>query len=313
MESEGMNHSLDLDVDDAVDRSMELNAASPSLEESDNVSRSMASDGATPGNDSTMIKSKSRGGIKRGTKLNPLPLSLWYEVCANYVKNYPSMKQADFLRSDVSGPQVNLVHKMSFSRRLRDYRNGTLKPSDNYKANKVRYPKVEEKLVQFLKLRQELYKLDKRVGVSWQQLAQKCLEWAAEEEDPIYRNFMASPGFIEKVLKRNNFDGISLDGESNKNSNSEVSAQKAVAAAASEAQRQMPMHSVEDIKETNLNHGTDPNLFRSLSEAQEQIARLQNYGVSLGLKNKDLRHLDQYSHALQRVCYAPKQENIHPV
>ena len=47
----------------------------------------------------------------------------------------------------------------------------------------------------------------------------KCEQWAQQEEDPKYKSFKASVGFISKALKRNNIDG--LHGEGNELSDEE--------------------------------------------------------------------------------------------
>jgi hypothetical protein len=46
-------------------------------------------------------------------------------------------------------------------------------------------------------------------------LQKKLVHWAALEEDGVYKNFEASPGFISQVLRDHNLIGVSLHGEAN--------------------------------------------------------------------------------------------------
>jgi hypothetical protein len=52
-------------------------------------------------------------------------------------------------------------------------------------------------------------------GLSWMILETKLLNWAALEDQTIYKNFKASPGFISRALKDDELIGIDLHGKGN--------------------------------------------------------------------------------------------------
>jgi hypothetical protein len=131
------------------------------------------------------------------------------------------MSQAKFLCSDVSGTDIdgrNKSSRNSFARYMVTYGKNGLQPRDAKRLCDVKYHEIEKKLVQYVDLRSRLFKIDGKV-LSWNIIVAKCEQWAQQEEDPKYKSFKASVGFISKALKRNNIDG--LHGEGNELSDEE--------------------------------------------------------------------------------------------
>jgi hypothetical protein len=119
-----------------------------------------------------------------------------------------NMPNAHFLRSAVSGEDFTGTpsEQVSFSNYLKKYEKGQLMPNTGKKRNRTSpFHVLEDKLVKYIRLRQSLCQLDKgEGGLSWVLLQTKLLEWAALEDDPVYRTFAASPGFIGRVLRDHN-------------------------------------------------------------------------------------------------------------
>jgi hypothetical protein len=133
------------------------------------------------------------------------------------------MSQAKFLRSDVSGIDIdgrNKSSRNSFARYMLTYGKNELQPKDAKRLRDVKYHEIEEKLVQYIDLRSRLFKTDGK-GLSWNIMVAMCEKWAQQEEDPKYKSFKASVGFISKALKRNHIVGVRLHGEGNELSDEE--------------------------------------------------------------------------------------------
>lgn len=100
-------------------------------------------------------------------------------------------------------------------------------PKDNRKRMRdVEFPEVETALLKFIDLRQELYVTDK-CGLSWEYIRSFCLTYVEKnlKDNPVYANFTASNGWINGVLKKNDYVGVVAHGEGN-----EISLQDAEAA-----------------------------------------------------------------------------------
>jgi hypothetical protein len=121
----------------------------------------------------------------------------------------------------VSGTDIdgrNKSSRNSFARYMVTYGKNGLQPRDAKRLCDVKYHEIEKKLVQYVDLRSRLFKIDEKV-LSWNIIAAKCEQWAQQAEDPKYKSFKASVGFISKALKRNDIDG--LHGEGNELSDEE--------------------------------------------------------------------------------------------
>mmetsp|Transcript_839 Transcript_839/g.1413 ORF Transcript_839/g.1413 Transcript_839/m.1413 type:complete len:195 (-) Transcript_839:158-742(-) len=86
---------------------------------------------------------------------------------------------------------------------------------DAKRQKKSPYFEVEQRLVEFLKLRREQYSPD-NLGISYLLLQEKCLQFANFLPEDIRSDFKASPGYISNVLKRNGFGGVNLNCEGGK-------------------------------------------------------------------------------------------------
>ena len=78
----------------------------------------------------------------------------------------------------------------------------------------VEYPEVETALLKFIDLRKELYVVDK-CGLSWEYIRSFCLNYVEKnlKDNPVYADFTASNGWVNGVLRRNNYIGVVAHGE----------------------------------------------------------------------------------------------------
>jgi hypothetical protein len=131
-----------------------------------------------------------------------LPVSIWYEACQKFMKDSGKYKgsQATFLRSPDSGI-LDESNRMSFSKRLREFKNGNLPQESSIKrVRKGKYHDVEQCLIAFIETRTKFSK--GKTAVTWPFLIELAKRFAvalgySEKE------FRASPGWLQNVLKRN--------------------------------------------------------------------------------------------------------------
>jgi hypothetical protein len=147
----------------------------------------------------------------------------WYAAChaKNSTERLKCMSNVQFLKSAESGEHFTGTRseQVSFGNYMKIYENGQLVPNPGKKRNRTSpFHVLEDKLVKYIRLRQSLSQLDgtgETGGLSWMLLEGKLLEWAVLEKDPVYRTFVASPGFISRVLKDHNlslsFSSSTLD------------------------------------------------------------------------------------------------------
>jgi len=158
-----------------------------------------------------VVKKRSKGGVKKGSKRVDRPASFWFALCAKYdAGNYKS--QCAFLRSKDSGDTVNSKnHQKIFQRKLKAYKEGKLSDSNDQKRNRSgTYLQVEEQLLRYIELRSQLYIRDK-CGLTYLYLKDKALQFASHlgHND----SFKASNGWLSNVVRRGKKISIALHGE----------------------------------------------------------------------------------------------------
>ena len=161
---------------------------------------------ATNGNatDGRNNSGKSTGFAKILTKES------WYRICSLYRHHHHNnMSQVAFLRSSFSGTEVSGTQsdQQVFSKNLKLYDAGTLQPTSAKRQKEPKFPEVEKKVVQYVKLRLQRHKREK-LGVTWAGLTQMAKKFAAEEPDPKYRNFSASSGWMQNLMRRNGIANV---------------------------------------------------------------------------------------------------------
>ena len=166
---------------------------------------------------------KAAVGRKKGSGA-PLRLTSgdWFRACETFVSLKVKQSQAQFLKSNLSGPliQGTRSEQCSFSANLKKYKKGELKNVEMKRVRTRQFAAVEEILVQYLKLRELNYKRDK-LGISWLLMIEKCLKWA---EDLGVEDFKASDGWLNNTLKYHNMQRIRLHGEADDLTDEEVKA-----------------------------------------------------------------------------------------
>ena len=161
---------------------------------------------------------KKRGPKTGGTKTAHSAM-VWYKICSmkEGTANYKKMSARNFLRTaphETAIVRGNESECKSFHRYLAKYRGGTLLPTAKKRYRKSPYHAVAKKLVQYVEIRSRRFEYDK-CGLNWVLLEAKLLQWAALEDQAIYGNFKASPGFISRVFQDEGMIGINLHGEGN--------------------------------------------------------------------------------------------------
>ena len=164
-------------------------------------------------NHTTNGTKKRRTGPSKGTSYKKAAdRATWFRACHTY-STHPACKKmsyADFLRSPFCPPEIggyNHSTRRAFSKKLKEYQNKTLNPSDTGKRMKSgRYPYLEQKLVNYIRERQK-----EQLAVNWSEMKGKVRDWIEEIEDEKERNsyddFQISDGWISNILKRHNIKG----------------------------------------------------------------------------------------------------------
>jgi DDE superfamily endonuclease/Tc5 transposase DNA-binding domain len=160
-------------------------------------------------------KKRKSGPAVGTTYKNDKSLKDWYIACRRYVELESQGKAPSYgkyLSSDeLSDPRFKgtAAEQSSFSKKLKKFKEGKLKPSDNKREKPSQFPNLEEKLIAYINLRAAYYKYDK-CGVSYGLLKAKAYKFAKEME---IDGFQASNGWLHNTLKRHGKIGVSLHGE----------------------------------------------------------------------------------------------------
>jgi hypothetical protein len=133
---------------------------------------------------------------KEGTMHNEIPKDVGYALCLkkNSTEALKRMSNIEFLRSSESSKVFTgtVSQQMSSGRYLKKFENGELEPSSKKRSQESKYKVLEDKLVKYIHLCQQLYQTNK-CGLSWMILLQrKLLHWASLEEDEVYKDFQAT-------------------------------------------------------------------------------------------------------------------------
>jgi hypothetical protein len=150
-------------------------------------------------------------GPKEGSTRSENSAETWYMVCSlkESTEAYKNMSGPKFLQSSLHGTDIKGSESecKSFQRYLKKFRNGELQPTKKKRARASPYHAVEKKLIDYVvETRSHLFQTDNNkcaAGLNWSVMRDKLMEWAAQEDQTIYKNFQASPGFIARVLKDN--------------------------------------------------------------------------------------------------------------
>ena len=150
---------------------------------------------------------------------NAISVTKWVKLIEKYkAGNYKSVMQ--FLRTE--GLDGNR-YKDSLRRRIQQYDAGMLHVKtgclpDAKRLRTSKYADVEKKLAEYIRLRRQLMQRDK-IGLSFSMLQTTAKEFATRLGHT--HEFEASPGWITKVLKRNNLTSVHLQGEAEEYSSEE--------------------------------------------------------------------------------------------
>jgi hypothetical protein len=136
-----------------------------------------------------------------------LKVSEWLSLVEEYQEGRFKSKM-EFLRSKgLTGES----HRKTFNRRLRQHADGELqKTQNNQRIRPSLYSCVEDKIVEYINLRNSLMKTDK-CGLSFSILRSKAIEFASKLD--AYESFTASAGWLAEVLKRHKLTQLNLQGE----------------------------------------------------------------------------------------------------
>jgi hypothetical protein len=112
------------------------------------------------------------------------------------------------LRAKDSG-DLGIQDQRTFNRALKKFCQGSLKNDDYKRSKSSPYDVVKAKLLEYIELREHLYKPDK-CGLSWSVLKHKALYFAK----PLgHKDFRAGDYFIKRVLDSGNKRCMSLHGK----------------------------------------------------------------------------------------------------
>ena len=160
------------------------------------------------------VKHSSQKSTK---KLTSFTVGFWNNKCEVYARgNYKSLRS--FLNHPDSAP-LTPSNFSAFQRYHKKYKDGKLNSlsssnGNNYRQRKGNFHDIEEKIVDYIILRQKLF-LTTKVGLSCKFLQQKSQQFFdnLSEEEKDGRQFKASNGWISKVMSRNGFSSHVIHGE----------------------------------------------------------------------------------------------------
>jgi hypothetical protein len=252
---------------------------------------------------------------KRGPKLGrkhgrTLTQKEWFALCELYVLRFPKMAHSEFLASDVSGDIVSGSKSecVSFGRRLKLFRNGELIPLDVKRLRPPQYEALEAQLVAYLRTQRAHWMAD--AANIWQHLLSRSAEWAHEMDDPIYREFKASPGWLKGVLKRNNIDLKSLCEAISEEDRHHASSASAIPHQLdAQGQGHQPDHTATlqwTPNQMQLHMAPNPTTHSqsdlSMSHAQQYIVQLRQFAIEQGISASGLGHLALFENELYQAA-----------
>ena len=115
-------------------------------------------------------------------------------------------------QTQVAFAAQNNVHVGNLSRWIKDYTSNKEAAPASKRNRQGYFVDVENKLVQYIQLRLQKYS-EEKCGLSYLLMKAKAMQFA--EEVGCEKQFTASNGWIEKVLRRHGLSGFSLYGEGN--------------------------------------------------------------------------------------------------
>jgi len=150
---------------------------------------------------------KKRKGSNKGKTLKTLDRNSQLMFVKKFLNNQQRWKSVRaYLNSPDSDP---LSHEdaSKFGRWKKAYETGKLTNTVGFRQRSSPFDTVEEKLLEYIYAKQEKCKIDK-VGLNWSLIQVKAIQiWedlARDNPDAKGTNFRASPGWLDKFLKRNN-------------------------------------------------------------------------------------------------------------
>jgi len=157
-------------------------------------------------------------GPKKGSRRRELDKKFWLRIIQLKLSTgvTRALSNKEFLESEISGKEVTGTQseQVTFGEMLKRHLAGTLESFGRKRNRKSPNPELEKKLLQNIELRSKSYETG-HCGLSSLILEQRLKTWAQNEPSEKYREFKASQGFIQRVLKNNNIVHVKLHGEAN--------------------------------------------------------------------------------------------------
>ncbi|GKY91249.1 hypothetical protein MPSEU_000098200 [Mayamaea pseudoterrestris] len=248
-----------------------------------------------------------RRGPKPGSKHGRvLTQKEWHSLCDLYVNSHDDMAQRDFLISNVSGGIVSGTSSecVSFSRRLKLFRNGDLIPSESKRNRRPEFTALEAKIVAYI--RENHQNLAKESANLWQHILSVSADWAHDFDEPIYRGFKASAGWLRRVLRRNSIDLKISSEPSNeppsafltpRHASHQVNSQQHQLELAPALTERTPLQQ-EDLESSPVSLQQQ---HVEMSDAQQQIIALRKFAIGLGISVSGLGHLVLFENELYQA------------
>ena len=144
-----------------------------------------------------IIKNPVKKGPSYGSKFTSFSISDWAALCKKF-KEGKYKNQSAFLNHSDSNP-FTIKQRSLFSQKLKLYKDNKLQEIDLRKRSKIgKFPEVEKRVNDYLNLREAKFEDDK-LGISWDFLKIKSVQFANELN---IKNFKASNGWLGNTLKR---------------------------------------------------------------------------------------------------------------
>ena len=213
------------------------------------------------------------------------------------------MAHKDFLASDVSGCLVSGTKSecVSFGRNLKLYRKGGLVPLNGKRKRQPQFKALEARLVAYI--HDQHHELRAEGANMWQHLLSRSAGWANEMDKAIYRDCKASPGWLTRVLKRNNIDLKNLSKPIQHGTQNAERVTPRLSSAQTEQTwapspttiQQAPVH-----PQASGRSGSSMTPTSALSQAQQQIVSLRQFAIENGISVLGLGHLALFENELDQ-------------
>ena len=261
----------------------------------------------------------------------------WYQLCAAYVTECERRAPETFSQKAFLSAQLDITdtcsHRQSFSRKLKLFKAGKLKPNDTNgkRCREGVYDDVGLRVVEYIRLRQKLGQMEHEYEgdqkrLTWRELQAKANLFASQLGRSAER-FRASPGWLNSQLKKHGISSLkevcpSSDSNQNdadivvpindrfspdKGDMADVDSDPASALLTNDTNSHKRQCTTNTNSSRRLPQGTST--VSTWEMALESVSGLEQWAMSQGMPLDDLELLDQFRKRLRERHYQTMAKN----